>query len=69
MANSADGNTYRAAYVVKLEDDVYVLHCFEKKAKHGIATPKSQLDLIRGRLRAAREHNAKYVQERGSPKA
>ena len=32
---------------------VYVLHCFQKKAKRGIATPKAELDLIRRRLREA----------------
>jgi len=32
---------------------VYVLHCFQKKSKKGIATPKSTIDLIHQRLRAA----------------
>jgi phage-related protein len=68
VADSEIGNTYRAAYIAKLEDYVYVLHCFEKKAKHGIATPKSQLDLIRKRLKAAREHNAKHIRESASQK-
>ena len=48
-----EGDTYRAVYTVKLAGVVYVLHCFQKKAKKGIATPKSTLDLIRQRLRAA----------------
>lgn len=48
-----DGNTYRAVYTVKLASVVYVLHCFHKKSKSGIATPKATLDLIRQRLRAA----------------
>jgi hypothetical protein len=30
---------------------VYVLHAFHKKAKHGIATPKQELDLARRRYR------------------
>ena len=34
---------------------VYVLHAFQKKSKRGIATPKSELDLIDRRLRRARE--------------
>jgi phage-related protein len=48
-----DGDTYRLVYTVKLAGVVYVLHCFQKKSKKGIATPKPTLDLIRQRLRAA----------------
>ena len=33
-----------------------VLHCFQKKSTYGIATPKSDLDLIRDRLKAALAH-------------
>lgn len=29
---------------------VYVLHAFQKKSKTGIATPKSELDLVKQRL-------------------
>jgi len=31
---------------------VYVLHCFQKKSAHGIATPKPDLELIEARLKA-----------------
>jgi phage-related protein len=48
-----DGNAYRAVYTVKLDGIVYVLHCFQKKSKRGIATPKTTIELIRQRLRAA----------------
>jgi phage-related protein len=50
------GDTYRAVYTVKLADVVYVLHCFQKKSKSGIATPKPEMDLIRDRLKAAQAH-------------
>ena len=50
------GDTYRAVYTVKIADSVYVLHCFQKKSKQGIETPKSDLDLIRVRLKAALVH-------------
>src|SRR6266545_2710714 len=43
--------TYRAVYTAKLADMIYVLHVFQKKATRGIATPKHELDLIKGRLR------------------
>lgn len=46
-----DTNTYRAVYALKLADVIYVLHCFQKKSKHGIATPKKEIDLIKRRLR------------------
>jgi len=49
-------DTYRAVYTVKFKDAVYVLHCFQKKSKQGIKTPKPNLDMIRERLKAARAH-------------
>jgi len=50
-----DGNTYRAVYTVRFKERVYVLHAFQKKSKHGIATPKSVIDLIKARLGWAAE--------------
>ena len=47
------GDTYRAVYTVRFEGTVYVLHVFQKKSKHGIGTPKRELDLIRERLKRA----------------
>src|SRR6185369_11264196 len=47
------GNSYRAAYTVRYEPAVFVLHVFQKKAKSGIATSKRDMDLIRARLKAA----------------
>lgn len=46
------GDTYRAVYTVRYATAVYVLHCFQKKSTHGIATPKPDLDLIEARLKA-----------------
>ena len=48
-------NTYRAVYTVKFSELVYVLHAFQKKSKRGIATPKTDIDLIKKRLRLAEE--------------
>jgi phage-related protein len=47
------GGTYRAVYTVRFAEAVFVLHCFQKKSKHGIETPKSDMDIIRDRLKAA----------------
>lgn len=56
-----DRNTYRAVYTVRFAKAVYVLHAFQKKAKKGIATPKREIDLVRRRLAAAKEHyEARY---------
>ncbi len=49
------GDTYRAVYTVRLAKAVYVLHAFQKKSKRGIATPQSDLDLIKTRLQRAVE--------------
>jgi len=51
-----DGNTYRAVYTVRFKGAVYVLHAFQKKSKHGIKTPQSDIDLIKSRLRQAEAH-------------
>jgi len=51
-----DGDTYRAVYTVKFKGMVFVLHAFQKKSKKGIATPKSDLDLIKARLKTAAEY-------------
>ena len=47
------GGTYRAVYTVKFEETVFVLHCFQKKSKRGIATPKEDMNIIRARLKVA----------------
>jgi phage-related protein len=47
------GGTYRAVYAVKFAEAVFVLHCFQKKSKRGIATPKQDMDIIHARLRVA----------------
>ena len=44
---------YRSVYTVKFKKYVYVLHCFEKKSKKGIATPKPDMDMIKARLKIA----------------
>jgi phage-related protein len=53
-----DGDAYRAVYVVRLQSAVYVLHVFKKKSKHGIATPQSEIELIKRRLRDAEADSA-----------
>ena len=40
------GNAYRAVYVAKLKDKIYVLHCLQKKSTSGIATTQRDLTHI-----------------------
>lgn len=47
------GGTYRAVYTVKFAEAVFVLHCFQKKSKRGIATPKEDMDIVRARFKLA----------------
>ena len=49
------GGAYRGMYYVGKEL-IYALHFFQKKSKHGIKTPKKELDLVRCRLARARRH-------------
>jgi len=51
------GSTYRGVYTVRFAEVIYVLHCFQKKAKRGIATPRQEVELIKGRLRIAQDHH------------
>ena len=56
VVESDQGGTYRAVYTVRFKEAVYVLHCFQKKSKTGIATPKSETDLVKARLKLAEAH-------------
>ena len=53
-------DTYRAVYIAKLKNAIYVLHCFQKKSKKGKATPLKDMKLIRRRLKEAQSHNIAY---------
>ena len=48
VVDDFQGDTYRAVYTVRFSGWVYVLHCFQKKAKSGIRTPKMDIDLNQG---------------------
>ncbi|MGP1397003.1 MAG: type II toxin-antitoxin system RelE/ParE family toxin [Inquilinaceae bacterium] len=56
IVESTSAGTFRAIYTVKIEDAVYVLHCFQKKSKRGIATPAADIETVRERLKAAQLH-------------
>ena len=62
------GDTYRAVYTVKFAGWVYVLHCFQRKSKSGIATPKPDMDLINTRLKAAKQDFEVWQAKQGARK-
>ena len=49
------GDAFRVIYTVKIGNDLWVIHAFQKKSKAGIKTPKMEVDLIRDRLKRLRE--------------
>jgi phage-related protein len=55
------GDTYRAIYVVRFREVVYVLHAFQKKSPKGVKTARSDVELVARRLRVAQEdYEARY---------
>lgn len=58
-----DGDTYRAAYTIRFAKAIYVLHVFQKKAKHGIRTPKHEIELIEARLKWAKIDHDQLIEE------
>jgi phage-related protein len=60
IVDDFDGDTFRAVYTVRFTEAIYVLHAFQKKSRRGIATPKTELDLIDQRLNRAREDHQQW---------
>jgi phage-related protein len=66
VVEASAGDTYRAVYTVRFAEVVYVLHCFKKKSKQGVKTPKHDIDLIRERLRRAEEDHRHWRTTKGA---
>jgi phage-related protein len=49
------GDAFRAIYAVKIGDDIWVIHAFQKKSTQGIKTPQREVDVIRERLKRLKE--------------
>ena len=49
------GDAFRVVYAVKLADEIWVVHAFQKKSTQGIKTPKREIDLIKDRLKRLKE--------------
>ena len=39
IAHRQRGNAWRLVYALKIGDDIWMIHAFQKKSKSGIATP------------------------------
>lgn len=48
-------DAYRVVYAVRLAEEIWVIHAFQKKSKAGIATPKEDIDVIRERLKRLKD--------------
>ena len=48
------GDAFRVIYAVQIDDEIWVVHAFQKKSTHGVKTPRRETDLIRERLRKLR---------------
>jgi phage-related protein len=49
------GEAYRVVYALRIGEAIWVVHAFQKKAKTGIKTPKSEIDVISERLKRLKE--------------
>lgn len=48
-------DAYRVVYALQLDDDIWVVHTFQKKSTSGIATPRREIDLVRDRIKRLKE--------------
>lgn len=55
LAVAHRGDAFRAVYVLLIDDDVWVVHAFQKKSTQGIKTPRREIDVIRERIRRIRD--------------
>ncbi len=64
LRENFDTDTYRAVYVVRFEEAVYVLHAFKKKSHKGAETPGPDLNVIDVRLKQAQQEHEKWLNTR-----
>lgn len=55
LAIKERGDAFRVIYVLQLDEDIWVVHAFQKKSTSGIATPKHEIDLARERIKRLKE--------------
>ncbi len=61
LVDDGRDGTYRVVLAVRFERAIYVLHCFQKKSPSGRRTARTDVELVRRRLRAAKDdYEARY---------
>lgn len=55
LAIKERGDAFRVIYALQLDDDIWVIHAFQKKSTSGIATPKHETDVVRERIKRLKE--------------
>lgn len=64
IVESDEGGAFRAVYTVQFRKAVYVLHAFQKKSPSGVRTARTDVDLIKDRLRSAKnDYEERYGEE------
>jgi phage-related protein len=48
-------DAYRVMYALHLDQAIWVLHAFQKKASTGIKTPRKEIELVRERIKRLKE--------------
>lgn len=49
------GDAFRVIYTVRLGEEVWVVHAFQKKSTRGVKTPQREIDLVKDRLKRLKE--------------
>ena len=49
------GNAFRVVYAVQLDNDLWVVHAFQKKSTQGIKTPHHEIELVKERIKRLKE--------------
>jgi len=49
------GDAFRVIFALKIAEDIWVIHAFQKKSKQGIKTPQHEIELIRERIKRLKE--------------
>jgi phage-related protein len=68
VVDDYDGDTFRAVYTVKFKGVVYVLHAFQKKSTQGSKTSKSDIELVKSRLKIAEADYLRRQEEKTDAK-
>jgi len=48
-------DAFRVVYAVQIDEEIWVLHAFQKKSTQGIKTPRHEVELIESRLKRLKE--------------